>query len=82
MDALAKRALLSSLCNRQFIDVNFPFEQIVLQVGGKKVVSSPTTAIYNWWGHKTARKLFHSKKIVDKSLFDLIYWPGMDKVMN
>ena len=45
-------------------------------------MGSPTTAIYKWWGYNTARALFHSKRIVDRSDFDLIYWKGMDGLMK
>ena len=50
--------------------------------GGKRASASPTKSIYSWWGYNTARKLFHSKKIVHKEHFKLIHWDGMDKLMN
>lgn len=82
MDSLAKRSLLSALVNRRFISNDFPFEDLVLKCGGNKVISSPTKALYRWWGSNTARVLFHEQGKIDKSLFNLIYWKGMDKVMT
>ena len=43
-------------------------------------MGSHTTAIYEWWGYNTARVVFHSKRTVNQSDFDLIYWKGMDGV--
>ena len=81
-DSLAKRALMAGIVNRDFITSTFPFEDVRLDCSTKKVVGSPTRAIYQWWGYKTARAFFHSKKIVNKTHFDLIYWEGMGRAMN
>ena len=81
-DSLAKRALMAGIVNRDYITNTFPFEDIILQCSNKKVVGQPTKAIYQWWGYKTARAFFHSKKIVNEAHFDLIYWEGMGKAMN
>ena len=45
-------------------------------------MGSPTAAIYKWWGYNIAHAVFHSKRIVDKSNFGLIYWKGMDGVIR
>lgn len=84
MDGLAKRALLASLLNRNFIDEDLPFESFIVRCGQQKVRSSPVESIYRWWGYRTARALFHNRKVnrLDHSLFDLVYWKGMDKVMT
>ena len=79
-NTLAKKGLLNVTVYQEFISSHFPFENIVLNYGGKKAMGSPTTAIYKLWGHNTACVVFHSKRIVDKSNFDLIYWKGMDGV--
>merc|ERR1712086_764503 len=47
-----------------------------------KATGSPTTAIYRWWGSGTAKELFHRKHIVNRDLFDLIHWRGMDRLMR
>ena len=84
MDSLAKKALLASLINRHFIEADLPFEPFTIRCGNTKVRSSPLASIYRWWGYRTARALFHQRKVnrLDHSLFDLVYWKGMDKVMS
>ena len=81
-DSLAKRALMAAIVNRDFIDSGFPFEDIVMMCGPSKVVSSPVKGIYQWWGYRVARDFFHSKKIIDKTHFDLIHWEGMGAAMK
>ena len=81
-DTLAKRALMAAIVNRHFIDNTFPFEDITVHCADKKASGSPTKAIYQWWGYGVARKLFHSKKIVDKSHFDLIHWEGVGPALQ
>ena len=84
MDSLAKRAPLASIGNRIFIDEDLPFEPFIIRCGQQKVRSSRVDAIYCWWGYRTARALFHNRMVnrLDHTLFDLVYWQGMDKVMN
>jgi len=82
MDTLAKKALLAALVNREFIDAEFPFEPFHFSCGDRKVRSSPTEAIYAWWGSIVARKYYHGKKKIHKDHFDLIYGRGMGKVMQ
>ena len=79
-DSLGKEALLNGIVDQKFISSRFPFEDIVLTCGGKKAMGSHTTPIYKWWGYDTARAVFHSKRIVDQSDFDLTYWKGMNGV--
>ena len=80
-DSLAKRALVAAIVNRDFIYSTFTFEDVLLQCKNKKVVGSSTKAMYQWRGYQTVRVLFRSKRIVNKSYFDLVYWEGMGKVM-
>jgi len=67
---------------RRGCDEEFPFEPFYMSCGDRKVRASPTEAIYTWWGSNVARKHYHDKKKIHKDHFDLIYWKGMDKVMN
>ncbi len=64
---------MAAIVNRDFIDSGFPFKDIVMLFGNKKVVSSPAKELYRWWGYNVARAFFHSKKIVHKEHFDLIH---------
>ena len=43
-------------------------------------MGSPTSAIYRW-GYNTVRVVFFSKRMVDKSNFNLIYRKGMEGVI-
>ena len=81
-DQNAKSRLVQSFLDDDYITGVLPFEQIRLVINDEKVTSSPTQAIHKFWSYKTARALFHNRKIVHKDHFKLIYWPGMGKVMQ
>lgn len=81
-DQNAKSRLVQSFLDDDYITGVLPFEQIRLVINDEKVTSSPTQAIHKFWSYKTARALFHNRKIVHKDHFKLIYWPGMGKVMR
>ena len=51
---MAKRAVMKSLANRDFIDPVYPFEEIVLTWGGRKSIGSSDTNINHWRGYKVA----------------------------
>ena len=82
MDAVAKSTLLDSFMNETYITNVFPHEPIVVNVAGKRVTGSPSAAIGRAWGYKVARKLFHSRKIVDRKYFRLIYLDGIETCMK
>ena len=65
----------------EFIDPILPFEEIVVKVDGDKVCGSPSKAITRHWGDKMAKLHYHAKGIVDSSLFDDVYWDGVDNVL-
>ena len=52
--SMAKRAVMKSLANRDFIDPVYPFEEIVLTWGGRKSIGSSATNINHWRGYKVA----------------------------
>ena len=80
--SMAKRALIAAIVNREYIDSNFPFEDIVLSCSGKKAIALPIKSIYHWWGFKIAREFFHIKGIINEAHFDLIHWDGMGSAMK
>lgn len=82
MDKLCNDAILRGLTDKEYIDSLFPFEQVVVMAGKMKVIGSPRRAFYEFWGSRTACALFHSKCIVSKYNFNLIFWNGVDKVMK
>lgn len=69
--------MMAALVNGDFIDSEFPFEDIILQTSGRKVTGSAINANHGWWSHNIARQFYHSKKIATESDFDLIQWDGM-----
>lgn len=81
-DDKAKEHLIRSFLADDVITGPLPYEQFVLLAGKSKITSSPARSIHRWWSYKTARALFHGKKLIDYADFDLIYWKGMGKVMK
>ena len=47
VDKLAKLALITGIVDQEFINSDFPFEQLRLRVGGKKITGSIKTAVSN-----------------------------------
>ena len=80
-DELASEALLAAISTQLFISSNFPFEDIRVFVGGKKIIANPRRAISNHWGGKVARELYHDRSIIHKRDFHLVYWDGVEEVM-
>eukprot|EP00984_Skeletonema_dohrnii_P019120 scaffold9073_cov180-Skeletonema_dohrnii-CCMP3373.AAC.7 len=72
--SFARSSLLDAFLDDTYISSIFPHEQVVVKVDGKRVTGSPSTAIGRAWGYKVARELFHSRKIVDRKHFRLIYF--------
>ena len=60
-DTLAKEALLNGIVDQEFISSHFPFEDIVLNCGGKKATGSPTTVITRG-GSNTALTYFIARE--------------------
>ena len=81
-DSLADESSLSSLQSNQFISNDFPFEEVRIQIGGKKLTGSARRQLTHHWGEKVARHLFNERSIVHSHNFDLIYWRRMDRVMQ
>ena len=48
VDSIAKHSLLVAMINRSFINSNFPYEDLVLCCGGRKILASPIQALYKW----------------------------------
>jgi hypothetical protein len=78
IDAVAKSTLLDSFVDDDYINSVVPHEQVVVRVNGKRITGSPSAAIGRAWGYKVARELFHSRIIVDRKHFKLIYWDGVE----
>jgi hypothetical protein len=74
VDRLANKALKATHCTRQFIGGTFPYKQIWVTMGGKKVTLC--LELEEFWGRSTARRYFNKKGIVLSTHFDTIWWTG------
>jgi hypothetical protein len=79
---MAEEALQQSTQSRQYISRVFPDEDLVYRVDGNKISGATTPAISRHWGDEQAREHYHSKGIVDRDLFDEVYWDGIEQVMK
>ncbi len=76
MDRLVKRALKAAHCTGNFIGGTFPYKQIRVTMGGKKVTGPHCLELEEFRGHSTARRFFIKKGIVLFAHFDAIWWMG------
>ena len=85
VDSMAKRALMKSLVNRNFIDPVYPFEEISLTCGCRKSIGSSATNINRWRDYKVARHFYAKKKLgarIHEADFDIVYWEVMGQLMR
>ena len=75
-DRLAKKVLIASLESDSFIDSRFPFERMRIEIDGEKVTGPVRAALELSWGTKEARELYHSKGILHREHFHLVWWDG------
>jgi hypothetical protein len=47
-----------------------------------RITGSPKQEITHLWGEQVAQDLFHRRKIMNEQDFPLVYWEGMQKVMQ
>ena len=81
-DDLVDENLVRSVADEKYIKGVLPFDDVRLSVGAKRVTGSPTEAIVNFWGSKVARDLFHSRKIIHRRVFNMVYWDGVEAAMK
>ena len=67
MDKLAKKTLRRAIRRNQFITGTLPLEKVQISINGNKVIRSPTDAIYDSRGRKTARSFYCTRKKRSKS---------------
>ena len=58
-DRYASEDLVASVAQNRFIEGSLPFDDIGVSLGSHRVTGSPTQAIWDHWGHREARRLFH-----------------------
>jgi hypothetical protein len=81
-DKLAKKHLIDTIADGNYIDPVFPDENITVHINTAKVSSSVKKAIYQHWGPQEAKNLFSKRNKVTRTAFDLIHWDQMDKIMS
>jgi hypothetical protein len=81
VDALAKKSLIAAHSTDEFIESDFPNEEVWIEMGGKKITGSPRAELKEFWGQSMAKKFFHKKKIVLAAHFGSIWWDGYEKAM-
>ncbi len=79
---LASSALMAALATQTFIKDLFPSKGVIVSIGTKRITSSPKAEITHLGGEKVAQELLHWQGIVHTNNFPLVYWEGMDKVMQ
>jgi len=81
-DKLAKKHLIDTIADGNYIDPVFPDENITVHINTAKVSSSVKKAIYQHWGPQEAKNLFSKRNKVTRTAFDHIHWDHMDKIMS
>jgi hypothetical protein len=81
VDALAKKSLKAGHSTNEYIESEFPYEEVIIKMGGKKITESPRSGLEEYWGRLTAKKFFNDKKIVLATHFDTIWWDGYYRAM-
>ncbi len=81
VDALAKKAIKAAHSTGKFIESTFPYEEVWIEMGGRKITGSPRAELEEFWGRSTAKMFFNEKKIVPAVHFDSVWWLGYEKAM-
>ena len=82
VDTLTRLALATGVGDENSILNNFTFEQVRIKLEGVKVTGSPRYAIQMHQGEKVAREFLHSRHIVNRYEFNLIWWDGVEVEMK
>ena len=77
MDKLTKKALLRAIKTNRFIRGEFPCEKTCIFIRGRKVIRSPTEALYKAHGRDLARDYLSSRSKLNRDDFDLVDWDAL-----
>jgi hypothetical protein len=72
-DAFAKKSLKAAHSTDEFIESDFPNEEVWIEMSGKKITGSPRAELKEFWGRSTAKKFFHEKRRVLAAHLDSIW---------
>jgi hypothetical protein len=81
-DKLATVALIAAVEANEFISSIFPLEKVCIEIAREWVRGSPKNAITELWGDQVAQVLYDRWGVVSKENFPLVYWEGMESVLN
>ena len=70
------------IADQVFICSDFPFKEIRIKIGTKKVTKARKATLNSHWSSMTARYLYHIKEIAQHDAFDLIWWDGAEAVSH
>ena len=82
MDRLAKKVLKRAIKKNAFIISAFSSEPLTIFVSGHKVIRSPTEAVYDSEGRKSARRYFSKKNRIHPADFDLVDFHALGRAMT
>jgi hypothetical protein len=81
-DKLAEFSLSHGVETGSFISRIFPREDLVVLLNGVKLTGNYERSITRDWGDRHARAHYHQRNIIPSSLFDEIYWDGIERVLG
>ena len=81
VEGMTKKVLIALVVEQEFILGKFPFQKMRVETNGTKVDGSPRAALQRHWGYATAKEFYHSKRMINKYEFQLVWWDGCEKAM-
>ena len=81
-DKLAKRTLGRAIRGNRFINCMFPQDPVTIEIGGRRIIRSPTDAIYSDTGRRTARTYYARRNKIAEEDFDLVNWDALERAMK
>ena len=81
-DKLAKRALRRAIRENRFINCVFSHDPVTIEIGGHRIIRSPTDAIYSDTGRRTARAYYARRNKIAEDDFDLVNWDALERAMK
>ena len=82
MDRLAKSTLRQAIRHNKYIRSSFPLKQVWITIQDHKVTHSPTEAIYDSEGQKTAQSFYSEKNRIKPADFDLVDFNALNPAMT
>ena len=60
----------------------FPQDPVTIEIGGRRIIRSPTDAIYSDTGRRTARTYYARRNKIAEEDFDLVNWDALERAMK